>query len=54
MLIPSLKSTLVNNDGFEWRPATFSDCLLELEHIKTLIQECCYFRGQGISDRHSG
>ncbi len=51
MLIPSLKSTLVNGDGFEWRPATFSDCLLELEHIRTLIPECCYFRGQRLSDR---
>lgn len=51
MLIPSLKSTLVNGDGFEWRPATFFDCLLEVEHIRTLIQECCYFRGQRLRDR---
>lgn len=51
MHIPSLKSTLVCSDGFEWRPATFSDCLIELEHIRTLIPECCYFRGQRLRDR---
>ena len=51
MLKPSLKSTLVNNDGFEWRPATFSDCLIEIEHLQSVISECCYFRGQRLSDR---
>lgn len=51
MLTPSLNSTLVTSDGFEWRPATFSDCLIELEHIRTLMQEGCYFRGQRLSDR---
>lgn len=51
MYKPSLESTLIGNDGFEWHPATFSDCLIELEYIRTLIPECCYFRGQRLSNR---
>lgn len=51
MLNPSLKSTLVTSDGFEWRPATFSDCLREIEHVQSVISECCYFRGQRLSNR---
>lgn len=39
MHTPSLPNTLVSDDGFEWRPATFCDCLIELEHIRTLIPE---------------
>lgn len=48
---PSLPNTLVSDDGFEWRPTTFSDCLIELEHIRTLIPDCCYYRGQRLSHR---
>ena len=51
MHTPSLPNTLVSDDGFEWRPATFCDCLIELEHIRTLIPECCYYRGQRLSYR---
>lgn len=51
MHVPSLPSTFVSDDGFEWRPATFSDCLIELEHIRALIPECCYYRGQRLSHR---
>lgn len=48
---PSLSNTLVADDGFEWRPATFSDCLTELKHIRTLMPDCCYFRGQRLGNR---
>ena len=51
MHIPFLKDTLVSKNGFEWYPATFSDCLIELEHVKTLIPECCYYRGQRLNNR---
>ena len=48
---PSLPSTGVSSDGFEWRPTTFSNCLAELEHIQNVIAECCYFRGQRLNNR---
>jgi hypothetical protein len=51
MINPSLKSTLIASDGFEWQPATFSDCLIEIDHIQSAISECCYFRGQRLSSR---
>jgi hypothetical protein len=51
MHLPSLPGTIVSSDGFEWRPETFSNCLIELEHIRTLIPECCYYRGQRLNNR---
>ncbi len=48
---PSLPSTSISSDGFEWRPTTFSNCLIELEHIQNVVSECCYFRGQRLSNR---
>lgn len=51
MYIPSLEGTHISNDGFEWRPKTFSDCLTELKHLKNIIPDCCYFRGQRLSNR---
>ena len=51
MILPSLKNTLVSDDAYEWSPKTFPDFLVELQNLKNLIPDCCYFRGQRLSNR---
>jgi hypothetical protein len=51
MIKPLKTSTAVNQDGHEWRPASFSDFLEELAHLNGTINEACFFRGQRKSDR---
>lgn len=51
MHLPSSENTLISNDGFEWQPKTFSECLNELKHLKNIIPDCCYFRGQRLNNR---
>lgn len=45
LLRPSQKDTVVDLESVEWRPATFKDFLLELDHIQTQVDEVLLFRG---------
>ncbi len=47
---PTLKSTVVSNDNYEWRPADFKSFLVERNHIQGIINEAC-FRGHRKTDR---
>ncbi len=45
LLLPSQKDTVVDVDNTEWRPVSFKNLLLELDHIQTKIGEVLLFRG---------
>ncbi|NGX56071.1 MAG: hypothetical protein K1060chlam5_00305 [Candidatus Anoxychlamydiales bacterium] len=47
---PKLESTIISDNNYEWKPASFKDLLIELEHIEKQINEAFLFRGHRRSD----
>lgn len=47
---PSLNTTDVSDNNYEWRPADFKSFLTERDHLQSSINEACLFRGHRKTD----